>query len=97
MCSWPWAAYLPKDTADGNSVVDGSLGDSDIGPVEQKRLRNGEASRKAFDLFVRCLEAEGVTHIFGIPGEANADLMISLMDGSIRFVLCRHESQRCSL
>ncbi len=82
---------MPKDTADGNSVVDGSLGDSDIGP------RNGEAKRKAFDLFVRCLEAEGVTHIFGIPGAANADLMISLMDGSIRFVLCRHESQRCSL
>ena len=46
---------------------------------------------KASDLFVRCLEAEGVTHIFGIPGEENADLMISLMDSSIRFVLCRHE------
>ncbi len=24
---------------------------------------------KASDLFVKCLEAEGVTHIFGIPGE----------------------------
>ena len=46
---------------------------------------------KASDLFVRCLEAEGVTHIFGVPGEENADLMISLLDSSIRFVLCRHE------
>ena len=46
---------------------------------------------KASDLFVRCLEAEGVTHIFGVPGEENADVMISLMDSSIRFVLCRHE------
>ncbi len=46
---------------------------------------------KASDLFVRCLEAEGVTHIFGVPGEENADVMMSLMDSSIDFVLCRHE------
>lgn len=46
---------------------------------------------KASDVFVRCLEAEGVTHIFGVPGEENADLMISLLDSSIEFVLCRHE------
>ena len=46
---------------------------------------------KASDLFVRCLEAEGVSHIFGVPGEENADLMISLIDSKIKFVLCRHE------
>jgi len=46
---------------------------------------------KASDLFVKCLEKEGVTHIFGIPGEENADVMISLMDSNIDFVLCRHE------
>ena len=46
---------------------------------------------KASDLFVRCLENEGVTHIYGVPGEENADFMISLMDSSIEFVLCRHE------
>lgn len=46
---------------------------------------------KASDLFVKCLEAEGVERIFGVPGEENADLMISLMDSSIDFVLCRHE------
>lgn len=46
---------------------------------------------KASDLFVRCLEAEGVERIFGVPGEENADLMISLMSSSIEFVLCRHE------
>jgi len=46
---------------------------------------------RASDLFVRCLEAEGVSHIFGVPGEENADLMISLLDSSIDFVLCRHE------
>ncbi len=46
---------------------------------------------KASDLFVKCLEAEGVRQIFGIPGEENADLMISLEDSPIEFVLTRHE------
>ena len=46
---------------------------------------------KASDLFVKCLETEGVKKIFGIPGEENADLMISLKKSKIEFVLCRHE------
>jgi acetolactate synthase I/II/III large subunit len=46
---------------------------------------------KASDLFVQCLEAEGVRAIFGVPGEENADLMISLENSSIEFVLTRHE------
>ena len=46
---------------------------------------------KASDLLVKCLETEGVTHIFGIPGEENADVMMSLMESDIDFVLCRHE------
>ena len=45
---------------------------------------------KASDLFVKCLEAEGVEAIFGIPGEENADFMISILDSSIEFVVCRH-------
>lgn len=48
-------------------------------------------SKKASDVFVECLENEGVTHIFGVPGEENADLMISIEASSIRFVLTRHE------
>jgi acetolactate synthase-1/2/3 large subunit len=47
--------------------------------------------RKASDLFVKCLEAEGVQRIFGLPGEENADLMMSLAESPIDFVLCRHE------
>ena len=54
-------------------------------------MGSGSDSQKASDLFVRCLEAEGVTHIFGVPGEENADVMISLLDSKIQFVLCRHE------
>jgi acetolactate synthase-1/2/3 large subunit len=46
---------------------------------------------KASDLFVRCLEAEGVKTIFGVPGEENADFMISLESSPIEFVLTRHE------
>jgi len=47
---------------------------------------------KASDLFVKCLEAEGIEYIFGVPGEENADFMISLeASDSIRFILCRHE------
>jgi len=49
------------------------------------------ATMKASDLFVRCLEAEGVERIFGVPGEENADLMISLQASPIDFILCRHE------
>jgi acetolactate synthase-1/2/3 large subunit len=47
---------------------------------------------KASDLLVRCLETEGVEYIFGVPGEENADFMMSLESSeSIRFVLVRHE------
>jgi acetolactate synthase-1/2/3 large subunit len=30
--------------------------------------------RKASDVFVECLEAEGVRYVFGIPGEETLDL-----------------------
>ena len=47
---------------------------------------------KASDLFVKCLEEEGVEYIFGIPGEENADFMMSLEQSEkIRFILTRHE------
>lgn len=46
---------------------------------------------KASDLLVKCLEEENVEYIFGIPGEENADLMISLLDSRIKFIITRHE------
>lgn len=47
---------------------------------------------KASDLFVKCLEEEGIEYIFGVPGEENADFMISLEESArIRFILTRHE------
>lgn len=46
---------------------------------------------KASDLFVKALEAEGVTCIFGVPGEENLDLVESLRHSDIRLVVTRHE------
>ena len=47
---------------------------------------------RASDLLVQCLEAEGIEYIFGVPGEENADFMMSLERSErIRFVLTRHE------
>jgi acetolactate synthase-1/2/3 large subunit len=47
--------------------------------------------RKASQVFVECLEAEGVEYVFGIPGEETLDLSESLADSSIRFIPVRHE------
>jgi acetolactate synthase-1/2/3 large subunit len=49
------------------------------------------SERKASDLFVECLEAEGVRYVFGIPGEETLDLNESLERSSIEFVVVRHE------
>jgi acetolactate synthase-1/2/3 large subunit len=47
--------------------------------------------RKASEVFVECLEAEGVRYVFGIPGEETLDLNESLASSSIQFVPVRHE------
>jgi acetolactate synthase-1/2/3 large subunit len=49
------------------------------------------SQRKAADLFVECLEAEGVRYVFGIPGEETLDLNEALDASSIEFVAVRHE------
>ena len=46
---------------------------------------------KASDLFVRCLEEEGVEYVFGLPGEENLDLLESLRTSSIQLIVTRHE------
>jgi acetolactate synthase-1/2/3 large subunit len=47
---------------------------------------------KASDLLVRCLEREGIEYVFGVPGEENADFLLSLDESpSVRFILTRHE------
>jgi acetolactate synthase-1/2/3 large subunit len=47
---------------------------------------------KASDLFIQCLEEEGVEYIFGVPGEENLDMLDSLSRSTkIKLILTRHE------
>ncbi|MBR9699099.1 acetolactate synthase large subunit [Candidatus Woesearchaeota archaeon] len=46
---------------------------------------------KASDLFVQCLEAEGVEYVFAVPGEENLDLLESLRKSKIKVIVNRHE------
>ena len=47
---------------------------------------------KASDLFIKCLEHEGIEYIFGVPGEENADFLLSLKySKKVKFILTRHE------
>ena len=47
---------------------------------------------KASDLFIQCLEQEGVEYIFGVPGEENLDFLDSLSRSTkIKLILTRHE------
>ncbi|AYY11437.1 acetolactate synthase large subunit [Actinobacteria bacterium YIM 96077] len=50
-----------------------------------------EHSGGAAELLVRCLENEGVTVVFGLPGEENIYLTQALERSHIRYVLTRHE------
>ena len=47
---------------------------------------------KASDLFIECLEKEGVEYVFGVPGEENLDFLDSLSRSKqIKLILTRHE------
>ena len=84
-----------------NHGVIASFSRSDRGVVrtpEQGRIRchstlriMPEGPRRAADSLVQCLEHEGVTCVFGIPGEENIYLTDALSRSSIRYLLVRHE------
>jgi acetolactate synthase-1/2/3 large subunit len=46
---------------------------------------------KGAELLISALENEGVTQIFGVPGEENLDVVEALRRSSIKLVLTRHE------
>jgi acetolactate synthase-1/2/3 large subunit len=54
-------------------------------------MASEESAGSVAELIVRCLENEGVSHVFGIPGEENIRLVDALSKSSIRYVLVRHE------
>ncbi|MEK9169117.1 MAG: acetolactate synthase large subunit, partial [Patescibacteria group bacterium] len=43
------------------------------------------------ELFIKCLESEGVKYIFGVPGEENLQLLQAIKNSSIEFIVTRHE------
>lgn len=45
----------------------------------------------AAELFVRALEKEGVTHMFGVPGEENLHVLEAVRNSTITFIPTRHE------
>src|ERR1700746_2280002 len=51
---------------------------------------NGKPQSGA-ELVVRALEAQGVTHVFGIPGAKIDAVFNTLVHSSIQTVVCRHE------
>src|SRR5579862_4715410 len=54
--------------------------------------RGQSTMTKASDLFIACLEEEGVEYVFGVPGEENLDFLDSLSRSKkIRLILTRHE------
>lgn len=49
------------------------------------------APRTGAEVVVRMLEAQGVTHVFGIPGAKIDAVFDALNDATIKTVVCRHE------
>lgn len=46
---------------------------------------------RSSELFVKCLEAEGVEYIFGLPGEENMDFLNALTSSNLKFILTHDE------
>jgi acetolactate synthase-1/2/3 large subunit len=51
-----------------------------------------ESGMKGAELFVKCLENEGVEYVFGLPGEEISEVLEALASSTkIKFILSRHE------
>jgi acetolactate synthase-1/2/3 large subunit len=54
-------------------------------PMTKRDLQTGAG------LLVKSLEAQGVEHVFGIPGAKIDKVFDTLLDSKIKTVVCRHE------
>jgi acetolactate synthase-1/2/3 large subunit len=74
----PFLSHSGEGTLDAEVVADPT--------AEEEHLM------RAAELVVRCLEHEGVHHVFGVPGEETMALLNALADSQqVRFVPTRHE------
>jgi acetolactate synthase-1/2/3 large subunit len=48
-------------------------------------------SKNTAEVFVECLETEGVQYIFGVPGEENLTFLEAIRNSKITFITTRHE------
>ncbi|MER6473884.1 thiamine pyrophosphate-binding protein [Streptomyces collinus] len=62
-----------------------------MGTEDASESQNTAAVEDVAHLLVRCLRAEGVEYVFGIPGEENIRFVDALNGSGIRYVLVRHE------
>src|SRR4029453_13682059 len=70
----------------GGEVAQGWPRTTLAGPSCGARLHAmAQGNRRASDVFVECLEAEGVKYVFGIPGEETLDLNQSLANSPVSF------------
>ncbi|MCX6757874.1 MAG: acetolactate synthase large subunit [Candidatus Nomurabacteria bacterium] len=50
-----------------------------------------KVQKNASDVFVECLENEGVQYVFGVPGEENLTFLEAIRNSKITFITTRHE------
>src|SRR4051812_15250019 len=97
-CPKPAPRTMNRDAAWAGPAARATVRTAMRALVRCMRVACGEtrlvSDRRASDVFVECLEAEGVKYVFGIPGEETLDLNESLAASSVAFVPVRHEQGR---
>src|SRR6201994_922787 len=60
-------------------------------PIPKVEADEAQETKTGADVVVETLEAQGVTHVFGVPGAKIDKVFDRLRDSSIKTVVCRHE------
>ena len=60
-------------------------------PTPEIETETGSKTKTGADLVVETLEAQGITHVFGVPGAKIDKVFDRLRDSKIKTVVCRHE------
>ncbi|MGC1323650.1 MAG: acetolactate synthase AlsS [Candidatus Udaeobacter sp.] len=59
--------------------------------IRKVETETGSKTKTGADVVVETLEAQGVTHVFGVPGAKIDKVFDRLRDSKIKTVVCRHE------